>query len=154
MSENLIGKVARCKRGILGIISHRVTNDGKESYLGVSLAGKLWMSFSPEIVADSISEYYENIIVEDRKQYASSIRTYFYGKEVTSQVKESINGAIKVAHTRSLERSKDRVAFLIHGPEESDPELEAKKEIIPARRQRLRSSVPKPGSWMLKNIRK
>ena len=60
MSDKVIGKVAKCGHGILGVIVYtRTMGDGTVIYHGVSFDGKNWQSKMPRIIANSINEYLE-----------------------------------------------------------------------------------------------
>ena len=50
----MFGKVARCKTGKLGVIW--AVRQG--TYIGIGFDGTPWESKEPEIIADSILEYY------------------------------------------------------------------------------------------------
>jgi hypothetical protein len=60
MPESKIGKVCCCATGTLGVVAsiHR-TKNGREVYCGISLDGKQWQSLSPQVIAESIEDYYE-----------------------------------------------------------------------------------------------
>lgn len=53
MGASVMYEVARCKHGIIGII----TNKKGDVYFGFTLRGKPWQSIGPEILASSIYEY-------------------------------------------------------------------------------------------------
>ena len=61
----MIGKVAKCKRGIIGVISHRARTLGNNHhikgplvYKGVTLNGNKWQSKNPEVIAENLNEYF------------------------------------------------------------------------------------------------
>ena len=57
--QDTIGKVARCKHGLIGVIKEIRHYPGIKVYLGESLfcVGKHWQSVQPEILANSVAEY-------------------------------------------------------------------------------------------------
>ena len=65
VEEDLIGKIAICGNDIIGIITGRKTLDHGESWIGERLDdGGPWASRNPEIIADSIEEY-NNQLLDD-----------------------------------------------------------------------------------------
>jgi len=61
--EDLVGKVARCSKGRLGVITgHRKLLWGR-SWIGVGLDGQgFWTSRNPTIESESIVQYAESLI--------------------------------------------------------------------------------------------
>lgn len=57
MSENLIGKVAKCHKGEIGIITHRVGLNGNRVWRGIKFNGDLWESKKPTIISDNLNQY-------------------------------------------------------------------------------------------------
>lgn len=58
MSNAMIGRVAKCGRGILGVIAYsKVMGDGSVVYHGVSFGGEKWQSKMPRVLANSLDEY-------------------------------------------------------------------------------------------------
>lgn len=64
----MIGKVAKCKRGKLGIIvkSKVMPADSDDPtvdtvYYGIGFDGARWQSKHPEVIADSVDEYIATI---------------------------------------------------------------------------------------------
>lgn len=65
VEENLIGKVATCGKGIIGVINGKKTLAWGESWVGERLDdGGLWASSKPKIIANSIDEYNEQLLNE------------------------------------------------------------------------------------------
>jgi hypothetical protein len=56
----MIGSVAKCGNGVLGIITYTRNIDGVTMYHGISFDGKPWQSKMPRVVAKSINEYFRN----------------------------------------------------------------------------------------------
>jgi hypothetical protein len=56
----MIGSVAKCGNGVLGIITYTKNNYGVVIYHGISFDGKPWHSKMPRVVAKSINEYFGN----------------------------------------------------------------------------------------------
>jgi hypothetical protein len=57
----MIGKVAKCRHGKIGIIMEVVSPlYGRKIYYGIRFDGKQWQSVDPTIIADSAEEYVKN----------------------------------------------------------------------------------------------
>lgn len=50
---NAVGSVAKCKRGIIGI----VLNKKGDVYFGITLRGRPWQAVEPQMLADSVYDY-------------------------------------------------------------------------------------------------
>jgi hypothetical protein len=62
-NADMIGKVCRCSKGIVGVILGRKKLEWGESWVGLKLDGGngLWASRSPTVVAKNIYEYYLSV---------------------------------------------------------------------------------------------
>ena len=56
-NEHLVGKVAICSKGRIGVITGRATLPWGESWVGVGFDGKQWASRSPSVIADNVNDY-------------------------------------------------------------------------------------------------
>jgi hypothetical protein len=57
MEENLIGKVAICSIGEIGIIQDYVDMPWGKSYIGIKMDGSSWASRKPYVIANSVQDY-------------------------------------------------------------------------------------------------
>lgn len=63
--DELIGKVAMCDRGVVGVITGRKKLDWGESWIGERIEdGGKWYSKNPAILADSLEEYNKQFLEE------------------------------------------------------------------------------------------
>ena len=53
----MVGKVARCQKGILGVVSGKKKSKGQQVWVGVSFEGGPWQSKDPVVVADCLEDY-------------------------------------------------------------------------------------------------
>ena len=53
----MVGKVARCQKGVLGVISGKKKSKGQQVWIGVSFDGGAWQSQDPVVVAESLEDY-------------------------------------------------------------------------------------------------
>lgn len=54
----LYGKICKCQKGIVGVVTHVVISNNDRIYHGITFDGKKWQSKLPLLIADSIEEYY------------------------------------------------------------------------------------------------
>jgi hypothetical protein len=65
MASAVIGNVAKCKRGIIGII----TNKKGDVYFGFTLNNKAWQSIDPDILASNLLEYIQSRLENNIAEY-------------------------------------------------------------------------------------
>lgn len=72
MTEDLVGKVAVCSRGIAGVITGRKELPWGESWVGKKINnGEPWASRKPTVIADSLDEYMAD---EEKQRRVSELR--------------------------------------------------------------------------------
>lgn len=69
----MIGKVAKCRHGIVGVIDKAVVQpDGRTLWKGKSLEGRPWQSVVPVVLADTLEEYNARPKVEDKQEVVTN----------------------------------------------------------------------------------
>lgn len=91
----MIGKVAKCKHGKIGVITRVGIKSCSDYYYGIAFDGTSWESKDPVILADNINEYIEHLsLVEQfeelRDEFHNKLKGYKYMKYNMSWTEKDI----------------------------------------------------------------
>lgn len=64
----MIGGVAKCQRGVVGIVLHRYKNG---TYSGITFDNKDWVSTKPIFLTNTVNEYIQKYILNNKPMQES-----------------------------------------------------------------------------------